>query len=57
MRELIDQLINKYGSLRKVAAKYGMYHQTIKNWYENEKTIKTVIEFYEKAKKDLNEEK
>jgi DNA invertase Pin-like site-specific DNA recombinase len=53
MKELIGKLINKHGGIRKVAKFYGISHQTLKNWSDNEGSIKRALEFYQQAMKDL----
>jgi hypothetical protein len=53
MREIIDALEKKFGCITKVAAHYGVSYQTLNNWRANTSNIKRLIEFYERAKKDL----
>jgi len=53
MKQLLDKLIKKYGNLAEVSKAYGVSHQTLSNWYKSTKYTKKVIDFYEKAKKDL----
>ena len=54
MKQILDKLIKKYGNLAEVSKAFGISHQTLTNWYNSEGYTKKVIDFYEKAKKNLN---
>jgi hypothetical protein len=54
MKQILDKLIKKYGNLAEVSKAFGISHQTLTNWYRSEGYTKKVIDFYEKAKKNLN---
>lgn len=53
MKELIDKLIKKYGTISEVGRVYSVNRQTLDNWRKNRASIKKALDFVDKAKKDL----
>lgn len=58
VREIIDALEKRYGSLRKAAGdegkRFGVSHQTLSNWRNGKnKELEKVFRFLKAAQKDL----
>jgi hypothetical protein len=54
VKEIIDRLEAKYGSLRKAGKRFGVSHQTLSNWRTgNSKELERVFQFLKDAQKDL----
>ena len=54
LKEIIDELERRNGGcISRVAAKYGIPYQTLNNWRRNANKTKQLIDFYNKALKDL----
>lgn len=53
VKDLIDALETKYGSLRAAAEALGVSHQNLSNWRKGGKKQKELFEFMERARRDL----
>ena len=53
VKDIIDSLVLKYGSLRKAADAIGVSHQNLSNWRRGGKKQEELFEFLKRAQKDL----
>ncbi len=57
LKEVIEELEKRNGnSICAVADKYGVSYQTLANWKKGQPKTDQVIDFYNQATKDLEEE-
>lgn len=54
VRDLINALVVKHGTLTEVAERFGVSHQTLSNWRAGKsKEMEKVFKFLKEAQKDL----
>lgn len=53
VKDIIDMLVKKHGSLRNVAEIYGISHQNLSNWRKGSKVQCSMNTFLEAARADL----
>lgn len=53
VKTIIDKLVEKHGSLRKVGKASGVSHQKLSNWRSKDKEYKKFLDFLSWARKEL----